>query len=570
MYPVVLFPFRASPSRVFLSPDVCACAGAPIDERDDVRRLVSAVAAAGVVAAGILATPSAVAAPGPAKQAAAASIAWGPCSSDTLKQAGAECGMLSVPLDYDHPNGEKIQLAVSRVRHTVADAQYQGVMLVNPGGPGGSGLDLSTLGQYVPNGAGDAYDWIGFDPRGVGSSVPSLTCDGNYFSYDRPFYVPVTPGLEYKWLRMSKDYAKDCKQNGALLQHIKTTDSAKDMESIRTALGADKINYYGFSYGTYLGQVYSTLFPDRVRRMVLDGNVDPRDVWYKANLNQDVAFNRNIKIYFDWIARYDSVYHLGATEQKVERLFYRTQAKLIGHPAGGIIGPDEWTDVFLSAGYYVFGWEDVANAFAAYIHDGDYSQLKDLYDSANPPGDDNGYAVYDAVQCTDVQWPTNWNRWRLDNWRTHFRAPFETWGNAWFNAPCVFWPAKAGHPVQVDGSKVPGILLINETLDAATPFEGALEVRSRYPQSSLVEGVGGTTHAGSLFGDVCVDDTIADYLATGALPARQPGRQSDKQCDPLPQPTPSAAASTKAAPKSVHGTPVMTPQKRMQLFGTVK
>jgi alpha/beta hydrolase fold len=107
---------------------------------------------------------------------AASSIKWGPCSDPDLDKAHAQCGDLQVPLDYDQPDGQQISLAVSRVMHTSPAADYQGVMLVNPGGPGGSGLGLSVLGQFVPNHAGDAYDWIGFDPRGVGSSKPSLSC----------------------------------------------------------------------------------------------------------------------------------------------------------------------------------------------------------------------------------------------------------------------------------------------------------------------------------------------------------------------------------------------------------
>ena len=513
-------------------------------------RIVSVVAAAGIMAGGLVAAvPAAGAAP--AKPAVpAATITWGACASGGLQNAGAECGMLDVPLDYDHPEGEKIQLAVSRVKHTTPDAQYQGVMLVNPGGPGGSGLGLSTLGQYVPKNAGDAYDWIGFDPRGVGSSKPALSCDGNYFDPNRPFYVPVTHKLEQTWIDRSKGYAQACAQaGGKLLEHLKTTDSAKDMESIRTALGAEQINFYGFSYGTYLGQVYGTLFPDRLRRAVLDGNVDPRKVWYQANLDQDVAFDRNIKVYFEWVAKYDDVYHLGKTEKAVERLFYTEQLKFVKNPAGGVIGPDEWTDIFLQAGYYVFGWEDVAKAFSGWIHNGDFATLKDLYESSNPPGDDNGFAIYAGVQCSDTQWPTNWNRWRVDNWITFLRAPFETWGNAWFNAPCAYWPAKAGKPVSVDGSKVKSVLLLSETLDAATPFEGSLEVRNRFPNSALIESVNGTTHAGSLFGNACVDDQIADYLVSGKLPARKPGRQSDATCDPLPQPVPEGAAAKQATPK---------------------
>ena len=97
------------------------------------------------------------------------------------------------------------------------------------------------------------------------------------------------------------------------------------MDSIRKALGEKQINFYGFSYGTYLGQVYATLFPNQVRRMVLDGDVDPTRVWYAANLDQDVAFDKNIKIYFDWVAKYDAIYHLGTTGEAVEKRYYYDQ-----------------------------------------------------------------------------------------------------------------------------------------------------------------------------------------------------------------------------------------------------
>jgi hypothetical protein len=146
------------------------------------------------------------------------------------------------------------------------------------------------------------------------------------------------------------------------------------------------------------------------------------------------------------------------------------------------------------------------------------------------------------VQCTDVQWPQSWNQWERDNWRTFLRAPFETWGNAWFNAPCLYWPGKAQKPVKVDGSKVKSVLFVGTTLDAATPFEGSLEARRRFPHGSLLAEVGQTTHANSLNGNACIDDTIADYLATGKLPQRKSGDRPDKSCDALPQPDPTAAS----------------------------
>ena len=455
------------------------------------------------------------------------------------------CGFVEVPLDYAKPAGTKIQLAVSRGKHKTPDSQAQGPMLVNPGGPGGSGLIYAIFGGFVPDNGGDAYDWIGFDPRGVGSSKPALSCIPDYAGYNRPFYIPITARLEQTWLRRSKDYAQACDKNQHdLLNHLRTVDSVRDMESIRKALDAPKINYYGFSYGTYLGQVYGTMFPDRFRRVIFDGVVNWKRVWYDSNIDQDIAFDKNIKVYFDYVAKHDDHWHLGKTGRDVERLFYAEQARLLRQPAAGKIGADEWTDIFLQAGYYVYGWVDVADAFAAWVHDQNAAPLIELYGSA--PFDDNGYAIYLAVSCTDVQWPLDWKKWRRDNWITFLRSPFETWGNAWFNAPCLYWSGTAGTPVRVDGRKLKDALLISETNDAATPFEGALQARRDIPSSVLIEGVGGTTHAGSLSGVACTDDVIIAYLKTGALPVRMPGNRADVRCDPVPAPEPAAEVSKKA------------------------
>ena len=520
------------------------------------KRLLAAAITIALGASGALAASGAVAgearADGARRTAGYPVIKWGACTDPSLLTRKAECGTLTVPMDYKNPDGPTVDLAVSRIKHTVPEGKYQGVMLVNPGGPGAKGQALAVLGSMVPKGAGDAYDWIGFDPRGVGASKPQLTCDSDYAGYRRPEYVPATAAIEAAWLTRSQQYAKDCaKAGGPLLDHLKTQDTVRDMDSIRLALGATQISFYGFSYGTYLGQVYATMYPSRVKRMVLDGNVDPSRVWYDSNLDQDLAFDRNIKIYFAWVAKYDKVYHLGRTGKAVQKRYYAERAKLAAKPAAGVLGPSEFTDVFLQAGYYVFGWEDIAQAFSAWVRKHDPAPLRKLYDANNPqtPGADNGYAIYLAVQCTDAPWPISWTKWKSDNWAVHRRAPFETWANAWYNAPCRNWAAAPGIPTNVSGETVPPILMISETLDAATPFSGSLEVRHRFPGASLVEGVGGTTHAGSLFGDDCVDDTVADYLASGVLPKRLKGERSDKRCPPIPQPNPlnGAAAGKRAA-----------------------
>ena len=216
------------------------------------------------------------------------------------------------------------------------------------------------------------------------------------------------------------------------------------------------------------------------------------------------------------------------------------------HPVSGI-GPDELADVLLNAGYGVYNWVDIGKAYGALYHRGNASGIKDMYLSGNPqndPGSDNGFAMYLATQCTDTQWPRSWAKVRRDNWRTFASAPFMTWLNGWYNGPCNFWRGKVGPaPVHTTGRHVTSkILLIDETRDAATPFSGSLEVRRRFPTASLVEGVGGTTHAGSLSGVACTDNTIAQYLANGSVPRRKAGKGSDKKCPPVPAPDPNAVA----------------------------
>jgi pimeloyl-ACP methyl ester carboxylesterase len=290
-------------------------------------------AIAGLLAGGAGASVPAVAAASAPQSAGAGSIHWGACSDPSLHSVGARCALLPVPLNYSHPAGPKIKIAVSLIRHTSTARNYQGVILTNPGGPGGSGLNLNVFliqaldAEHLRAAAAD-YDWIGFDPRGVGSSDPALTCEPNYFSPDRKNYNPTTKTILSYWLTRSAGYAAACKAHSAaqaaLLDNMTTADSARDMDSIRQALGKSQITYYGFSYGTYLGQVYATLFPHHVKRLILDSNIDPRSVWYKANLNQDAPFNRNVDIWFGWIAKYHKVYHLGSTERAVRICGTRT------------------------------------------------------------------------------------------------------------------------------------------------------------------------------------------------------------------------------------------------------
>ncbi|MBV9820034.1 MAG: alpha/beta fold hydrolase [Solirubrobacterales bacterium] len=479
-------------------------------------------------------------------------IPWGPCKDAILKRLGAQCGTVSVPIDYADPTGPHISLAVSVLAHSSAAADYQGVVLTNPGGPGASGLDLSaelaaTLTHERYDAAAADYDWIGFDPRGTGSSEP-VRCQRNFQGPDRRDYTPRTKSLLHYWLSRSDAYARACVSHGAqqtaILDNDTTIDSARDMDAIRAALGVPEITYYGFSYGTYLGQVYATLFPANVRRLILDSNVDPRGVWYGSNLAQDPAFERNVNIWFAWLAKHHRFYRLGATRAAVSRRFYAVKAALAAKPIRGQVGPDEWTDIFLQAGYYEQTWLGLGALFAGWVHHPGVrtgNALVAAYRATDSPSDDNSLAAYLAVQCSDAPWPHSIGTVLADNTRVNRSAPFITWANAWFNGPCSYWRPPSSTPVQINGGGIANALLIDETLDAATPFEGSLEVRRLFPRSVLLAEPGGTTHADSLSGDRCVDGTIAAYLAVGTLPARRPNAEWDKTCHPLPVPEPRLA-----------------------------
>jgi pimeloyl-ACP methyl ester carboxylesterase len=464
-----------------------------------------------------------------------APLRWRRCRHRDLRETPVRCAFLRVPLDYARPQGPQIRIALSRLRHRSPAADYQGVVLVNPGGPGGPGRVYARIGDFMPRGSGRDYDWIGFDPRGVGASRPALSCIPSYFRGPRPPYRPTTGAILGRWLTRTRSYADACQTAAPrLLAHMRTTDVARDVDRIRRALGAGRINFYGYSYGTYLGQVYATLFPARVRRMVFDSNVDPRFFGYRGNLQQNVGFERVMQRWFAWIADHRVRYRLGRTGAVVERRFYRQQRMLRARPVGGVVGPSEWHDLFLVPGYAQFVWPRYARLFSDWVHE--RSGLLRFYRGQDFTGNERLFAVYNAVQCTDSRWPQRWRTWARDNRRVHRRAPFATWANAWFNAPCRVWPAPSQPRVRVDGHRARA-LLIGETLDGATPFSGSLEVRARFPGSRLVAIAGGTTHAGSPFvSPPCANRRLAAFLETGRLPARRPGRRADVRCRALPEP----------------------------------
>jgi hypothetical protein len=273
---------------------------------------------------------------------------------------------------------------------------------------------------------------------------------------------------------------------------------------------------------------------------VLDSVLDPAGAWYADNIDQDYAFQGRMEAFFAWVAAGDSIYQLGGTPAAVSATFAATMAQLaaspIAGPSGPLVGPDELSDTFLVGGYDNTWWPYLASALATYVHSASAADLVTLYQQIGQQ-DENEFAVYIAVECSDVAWPRSWAQWDADTRRVAATAPYESWANAWFNAACAFWPVRGpAAPLRVDGAGLPPILMLQGTLDAATPYQGALVARRLLPSARLVAVIGSGNHGQSLADpkNDCVDGYLDRYLATGALP-HGPGLVNGT-CAALPPP----------------------------------
>ncbi|MEV4432255.1 alpha/beta hydrolase [Streptomyces sp. NPDC049585] len=459
-----------------------------------------------------------------AKRAAARGVDFDDCPAVEGLPAPIECGTVTVPLDYAHPDGKQINLTVSRSRALGGGAPRQGAVVFNPGGPGGNGMFYPLLARLPQwRAIADAYDLVGYAPRGVGRSAP-LTCLGSARS-GGSLQAPEHPSEEYKKRQIAKAraYAGACaRRNGSALQHFTSLNNARDLDVLRAALGQKKLTYVGASYGTYFGALYAAMFPTHVRRMVFDSvvNPDPRKIWYGNNLDQSLAFERRFGDWRRWAARHDSVYRLGSTAEEVLDSYEDAADGLADHPAGGVVGPAQLQAVFLKAGYSDNYWARAADALASYL-DGDERPLLTLAGGAAGHSADNENAVYTTVECNDAPWPHSWERWNRDNTRVAARAPFETWSNAFLNLPCAFWQVPRQRPLDIRmprGSGLPPTLLLAAERDAATPYKGALELHRRLAGSALVTERGAGTHGIGGGPNTCVNRHLEHYLLTGEVP----------------------------------------------------
>lgn len=513
---------------------------------------------AGAVAAasGIALTAAALAGVPKAAVAESPPIQWRSCGDP--EHPALQCGMLEVPLDHARPDGRTIKVAVNRLPATAPQERRQGPILLNPGGPGISGLWMATwIPSQLPPDVAAAYDWIGFDLRGSQHSDPRMSCDPHYFDGPRPDYQ-ISQGTTRAWLKKAAGYVENCEEkHGWLLPHLSTVDHVRDMESIRRALGAQKINFFGWSYGTTLGSTYAQLYPNRVGRFVLDSIVGPSVSWYDHNIRQDLQHERRFKAFTRWVAKADDVYHLGTDAEDIEDKWYAMRARLREHPVGRI-GPSEFDDTQVAGGYSVLRWPRLATVLSAYTNSGDTGPLVTAYERyAAPNPNDDSFDMYNAVMCTDSEWPRDFGYWLKDQAKVNEKAPFYTYNNMWFNAGCLTWPVKAGERTRIHGRGLPPMLLFQATEDAATPLRGGLEMARALPSARLVVELGGGSHAITFGGNKCLDDLLIEYLRSGRVPRNR--GLVDYTCEKNPDPAPvwvtpsPTAAEKQLAPAALIG-----------------
>ncbi|MEV7829063.1 alpha/beta fold hydrolase [Streptomyces subrutilus] len=490
------------------------------------KRLVPLLATTGLLATALplLAATQASAAPEPAYLRQ--KPAWQRCAGEG--PAAYECATLKVPLDYRRPEGRTIDLAISRIR-TARPTQRHGVMLFNPGGPGGSGLqDPLLMEELMPKDVRDRYDLIGFDPRGVGASTP-VTCGltEDEQNINRPFR-PETYRADVAWARTVADKCRE--RSGDLIPHITTRNTARDMDTIRAVLGERKLSYVGYSYGTYLGAVYAQMFPQRTDRFVLDSGVDPQRIWRGMiqvwATEAEPAFDRWTR----YAAERSAEFGLGTTPEAVSTTLWDLVARADREPIDYY--GTKFTGTDIRASRAVFFYPAQASEFVRQLKAAaegtplpegakapDLRRLVGGARSGEPqPAADNGTAVLWSVLCGDTgAWPRRPERYARDAAKD--RAAYPLYGDMASNVkPCAFWdrPVEPATAMTVRAD----VLTVQNEWDSQTPLASGLGLHRALKGSRMALAAGGEGHGVYLIDATsCVNPVVNGYLTTGRLPA---------------------------------------------------
>ena len=497
--------------------------------------LVAGQPAGALPVAGATPEPGAGQTPAPAPpQAAVPGLNWSGCASflpDAADvPAGTRCTTVSVPVDYAAPGGAQAKLAVIRVP---AKGKRIGALLVNPGGPGASAVDMvagmaSDLeGSDIMNN----FDLVGFDPRGVGHSTPSLRCrtDAEFDAYRREPMVDYSPAGVAHIEQIYRQLAQQCatKMGTGFLANVGTASVARDMDMVRQALGENQINYLGFSYGTELGTVYLEKFSDHVRAMVLDGAIDPTVGPVDENVDQMAGFQTAFNDYAIDCAR-SAGCPLGTNPAQFVARYHALVDPLVAKPGRtsdprGLSYADATTGT-INALYTPQRWKYLTSGLLGLQRGtdaGDLLMLADDYEQRDKNGHySNDQDAFNAVRCVDAPSPTDSASWVSADQRIRQAAPFLSYGQFTGDAPrdlCGLWPVPATSAPHAAPRVAPGkVVVVSTTHDPATPYQAGVSL-ARQLGAPLIT-YDGTQHTAVFNGDQCVDTAVVRYFVNLTVP----------------------------------------------------
>jgi pimeloyl-ACP methyl ester carboxylesterase len=447
--------------------------------------------------------------------------------------AGGQCAELTVPQDYAKPDGETIEISVLRVPARKQSKRI-GSLVVNPGGPGGSGVDYARAADFiVGSDVSQRFDVVGFDPRGVGRSEP-IDClsDSELDAFLGAEQTPDDPAEEQAFAANAKGFAQKCGQNaGPLLGHVSTVDAAKDMDVLRAALGEERLNYLGKSYGTYLGATYADLFPQLVGRFVLDGVVAPDLTTTEINLGQAKGFETATRAWAQFCIDKGNCPLGGSVDevmQGIRDFLQQVDADPLDKTGDAAVTEltEGWASTGIAAAMYDQGmWDTLVEAMRAALR-GDGSDLMGLantYADRKPGGGYSGniMEVIYAVNCLDK--PESASIPEHEAAAEAAKAVAPTWGPflAWSSMPCGSWPVKTERssepPQKVTAEGAPPIVVVGTTRDPATPYEWSVRLHDQLAKSSLIT-YDGDGHTAYMRSNSCVDRPIDTFYLTGKVP----------------------------------------------------
>ena len=446
---------------------------------------------------------------------------WAPCRTDF------ECATLTVPLDYRHPAGDTIDLALLKVPARDPGGRI-GSLVVNPGGPGVPGTSYAAQAEQVFRAPLlDRFDIVGFDPRGTGDSEPvDCLSDQQLDDYIATDPDPDTAAEAVDYLHWVAALGRGCvARSGALAAHVSTIEAARDMDVLRAALGESTLTYLGASYGTKLGATYADLFPKRVGRMVLDGAVDLSIDNRQLALEQAAGFEGALRSYVqNCVDETDSCFLGDSAEEGLARIKqFLEQVDAEPLPTG--------TDRDLQVGNAFYGivaplynrdyWYALSQALkAGFAGDGStLLQLSDLYTSRGTDGytDNSAEAIY-AINCLDDPYAVPASA--VDDNVADFEQASPTFGRvfAWGLTTCRDVQVRSTEePRDIRAAGAPPIVVVGTTRDPATPFEWAVHLAAQLRSGVLVRR-DGDGHTGYNSGNACVDRAVESYLIDGTVP----------------------------------------------------